>query len=139
MRKYPKNRKSRAKTSYESYKKHRKEWEEKGYVLGEELKEEKFNEAYELAKKAGMKNIVREIAKAQRTMTLDFAKNVVDKYNEITGENYTARQLLGVKFEGAGEKLEYEFNGKKIERKRTNREALYLIFKDAGEEEFYGY
>lgn len=140
MRNYKKNRRSRAKSSYESYKEHREQWEKKGYSLDEELNEEKFNEVYELAKKKGMKNIVREIAKAERTITLDFARNIINKYNEITGENYTAKEFLSLKFKGAGDKVEYESKGKKNIRNRSNREALYLFFKEHGiEEDVYGY
>ena len=65
MRTYKKNRKKRAKSSYDSYKKNIRELEKKGYEIDKSdiLSKKAFESLFLQMKTAGKKNIARDLAK----------------------------------------------------------------------------
>lgn len=146
-RKYKKGRAKRAKTSYESYLEKREEHIQKGYVLDPALSELEFDKVYANAQAKGKKNIVRAMANADKTVGYKEAQNLVGMFNKMVGnENkVTALDLQKMHFAGEGEHFEYynPIMGEKMTRRRSNREALYMLLREAYEREevdmAYGY
>lgn len=68
----------RTKQSYQSYKKQWKQWETKGYPMEDNrpYTYKEFVKQHELSRRAGVKNIAREIASSQRLMTYSGLKKV---------------------------------------------------------------
>lgn len=138
-RSYKKGRKSREKDNYQTYLRMRSEWEEKGYTLDNFLSRKEFESAYSEAKRAGLKNITRELAKSDRAFTLQEARNLVKTYNEITGQNLSTREFL--KLDLGGKTVEYYHPTAKENRTRqqTSREAIYTLFMEHGYEQDFNY
>lgn len=158
MRNYKQGRKARAQDSYASYLEHRAEWKKKGYALDEALSRKAFNELYAYARAAGMKNIVREFAKEDRTVTFSTARSMARQYNEFQAEKQrggefgpfakkTARDFISEDFKvpGVGEIVKQTRklkNGEiiEVEYTQTRRQAVYMYFKNLGKNmEVYGY
>lgn len=84
MRTYKKNRKKRAKTSYESYKKNIRELEVKGYDIDKSdiLSKKAFESLFLQMKTAGKKNIARDLAKDLTSYQYSRYKQQIEKYKQ---------------------------------------------------------
>lgn len=82
MRTYKKNRKKRAKTSYDSYKKNIRELERKGYDIDKSdiLSKKAFENVFSQMKAAGKKNIARDLAKDLTSYQYSRYKQQIEKY-----------------------------------------------------------
>lgn len=82
MRTYKKNRKKRAKTSYDSYKKNIRELERKGYDIDKSdiLSKKAFENVFSQMKASGKKNIARDLAKDLTSYQYSRYKQQIEKY-----------------------------------------------------------
>lgn len=82
MRTYKKNRKTRAKTSYGSYKKNIRELERKGYEIDKSdiLSKKEFERVFSQMKASGKKNIARDLAKDTMSYQFSRYKQKIEKY-----------------------------------------------------------
>lgn len=82
MRTYKKNRKKRAKSSYDSYKKNIRELEKKGYEIDKSdiLSKKAFESLFLQMKTAGKKNIARDLAKDLTSYQYSRYKKQLERY-----------------------------------------------------------